>query len=425
MNNDERVKFYFFTQVVLVISYFRTMKIGIIREEKNPPDSRVPLTPSQCAYLIDKYSIDISVQCSSGRCYSDEEYQEMGIRLVDDVQDNDILMGVKEVPIEKLIANKMYFFFSHTIKKQAYNRKLLQAIIKNNISLVDYETLTNENGARLIAFGRFAGIVGAHNAIMTYGWRSKKYDLKRMKDCKDYAEAKAHYQRLALPPIKIVVTGNGRVANGAAEVLDFMNIRKVSPQDFISETFNEAVYTQLAPEDYVAKKDNTPFELNHFFENPAQYKSIFEPFTKQANVLINGIYWDNAAPVFFTKQDMKQSDFKIEVIGDVTCDIAPVSSIPSTLHASTIADPIFGYDVTKETVTEPHGAGTVDMMTIDNLPNEMPRDASEAFGEQFINNVLSELISPTEGGVLERARMTKDGNLCTRFEYLRDYLEGR
>jgi len=401
------------------------MKIGIIREEKNPPDSRVPLTPAQCAYLIDKYSIDIAVQRSSGRCYTDEEYQEMGIHLVDEVSDCDVLMGVKEVPIDKLVSDKTYFFFSHTIKKQAYNRKLLQAVVKKNIALIDYETLTNEHGGRLIAFGRFAGIVGAHNAIMTYGWRTKQYDLKRMKDCKDYAEAREHYKQLQLPPAKIVLTGNGRVANGAAEVLDYMNIRKVSPSEFLNESFDEIVYTQLAPADYVERKDGSSFELSHFFANPKEYQSTFNPFFKTADIMINGIYWDNAAPVFFSKEDMKQSDFSIKVIADVTCDIAPVSSIPSTLHASTIVDPIFGYDVQKETVAAPHQPDIVDMMTIDNLPNEMPRDASEAFGEQFINNVLSELISAEESAVLERARITKNGNLCARFEYLRDYLEGK
>jgi len=402
------------------------MKIGIIREEKNPPDSRVPLTPTQCAYLIDKYNIDISVQRSPGRCYNDEEYREMGIRLVDDVSDCEILMGVKEVPIDSLIPHKTYFFFSHTIKEQPYNRKLLQAIVEKKIALIDYETLTNEHGGRLIAFGRFAGIVGAHNAIMTYGWRTKQYDLKRMKDCKDYAEAREHYQRLKLPAAKIVLTGNGRVANGAAEVLDHMNIRKVSPQEFLERSFDEMVYTQLAPSDYAERKDGSDFALQHFFGNPAEYQSTFAEYSKTADIMINGIYWDNEAPVFFTKEDMRQSDFSIQVIADVTCDIAPVSSIPSTLHASTIADPVFGYDVKTGAVTKPHQSGIVDMMTVDNLPNEMPRDASESFGEQFINNVLSELLSAERSdGVIARARMTRNGDLCKKYEYLRGYLEGK
>ncbi len=398
------------------------MKIGIIREGKIPPDSRVPLTPKQCQHIIKNYPVDIKVQRSPGRSYTDEEYEKAGVTLSDEVSDCEVLMGVKEVPIHQLIANKTYFFFSHTIKQQPYNRKLLQAIIQQNIRLLDYEVLTNEKGKRLIAFGRFAGIVGAHNGVMTYGNRTGLFDLKRMKDCHDYAEAKSIYQNLKMPAFKTVVTGTGRVAGGAVEVLEAMNIRRVEPADFLTQHYSEAIYTQLSCIDYAKHKVNKGFDTQDFYGNPQDYESIFAPYTKIADLLINGIYWDNRAPQFFTKEDMKKADFSIRVIADVTCDIAPVSSIPSTLHASTIADPVFGYDVEKEVVTKPYQKGVVDMMTIDNLPNEMPRDASESFGNQFIEHVLEELLSQNSA-VIERASVAVDGGLGKHFEYLRDYVE--
>ena len=148
------------------------MKLALIREGKVPPDSRVPLTPEQCAYVLANHPVEIVVEPSPIRCFADDEYREAGIALQNDLSDADVLLGVKEVPVEQLIPGKTYFFFSHTIKKQAYNRRLLQTILEKRIRLIDYEVLTDLNGRRLIAFGRFAGMVGAHNALYTFGRRS-------------------------------------------------------------------------------------------------------------------------------------------------------------------------------------------------------------------------------------------------------------
>jgi len=397
------------------------MRIGIIREEKVPPDSRVPLNPEQCATINQSQNVEIVVQSSNNRCFEDEQYAEKGILLRNNLTDCDFLMGVKEVPIESLISNKTYFFFSHTIKKQVYNRKLLQAILEKNIRLIDYEVLTNEKGQRLIAFGKFAGMVGAHNGVMTYGMRTSEFSLKRMKDCYDYNEAKEIYKSLILPPLKIVLTGTGRVANGAAEVLRDMNITQVSPEDFLDNEFAHPVFTQLDCKDYAARKDGQPFNLQHFFQNPDLYESIFTPYIYGSDLMINGIYWDNAAPAFFSKEQMRDENFRIKVIADVTCDIAPISSIPSTLRASTIADPIFGYDPHTASETESFQKGMIDMMTIDNLPNELPRDASKAFGEQFLEHIFEELLKE-KSEVIERATIAENGDLGKHFEYLRDYV---
>jgi len=401
------------------------MKLGIIREGKVPPDSRVLFTPEQCVALQKKYNIQFVVQPSPGRCLPDEAYRAAGITVQEDIADCEVFMGIKEVPKDQLVANKKYFFFSHTIKAQPYNRTLLQKILKENITLFDYEVLTNEKNQRVIAFGRFAGIVGAHNGMMTYGNRTKAFDLEQMHKYDDYAAAIAYYKTLSFPKMKIVVTGTGRVANGAAEVLDYMEIKKVSPQDFLNKEYEEAVYTQLDCIDYAAPKNaNKAFELMDFFKNPQDYKSIFEPYTKVADLMVNGIYWANEAPAFFTKEDMKKEAFNIQVIADVTCDIAPVASIPSTLFATTIAKPVFGYDPEKEAAVEPYQAHTVDMMTIDNLPNELPKDASKSFGEQFTEHVMEELLGLKDTGMLERAMIANEGQLGPHFQYLGDYVKG-
>ena len=401
----------------------KQLSIGIIREGKTPPDTRVPLSPEQCAKTSQYPEIDLKVQHSPIRCFSDQDYSSLSVPMTDDISAQDVLLGVKEVPIDQLIANKTYCFFSHTIKKQAYNRKLLLAILERNIRLIDWEVLTNENGKRVIAFGRFAGMVGAHNGMMTYGMRTGQFSLKRMHEHHDYAEAKEAYKNINLPAMKIVLTGTGRVGQGAEEVLLDMGIRKVEAKAFLEQEFDEAVFTQLICSDYVARKDGTAFSKKDFYTDPKAYKSIFAPYTKVADVMINGIYWDNDAPAFFTLDEMQAAEWNIKTIADVTCDIAPVSSIPSTLKASTIADPIFGFDPNTGKEAAPFQENIIDMMTIDNLPNELPRDASASFGNQFIEHVLPEFLKE-ESAMLERATVTENGALGKHFAYLQDYVDG-
>jgi alanine dehydrogenase len=399
------------------------MKFGIIREGKVPPDARVTLNPAQCQAVLKDFSLDLVVQPSAGRCFTDEEFQQAEVPMQEALNDCDVLIGVKEVPIEQLIPNKTYLFFSHTIKEQLYNQPLLRAVVEKNIRLIDYETLTDHLGRRLIAFGKFAGMVGAHNGLLTYGLRTGAFDLQRMHLFRDYAEAKAAYQQMTWPPVKVVLTGTGRVANGAALVLRDMGIQQVSPAAFLENDFDEAVFTQLSVQDYVARKDGADFEDQNFFEHPQDYTSAFAPYSKTADIMINGIYWDNAAPAFFSKEAMTTEDWKIGVIADVTCDIAPVSSIPSTLRASTIADPFFAYDPKTHQEVPAFTKGAIDMMTIDNLPNELPRDASTAFGEQFVEHILPEFFK-AESEILLRATVAQNGDLGPHFEYLRNYLKG-
>lgn len=399
------------------------MKLGIIREEKVPSDDRVVLNPKQCAWLQKNFEVDLVVEHSPHRCFKDKEYMDEGVRIVDHVSDCDILLGVKEVPIPKLIQDKTYFFFSHTYKKQAYNRTLLQSILKKNIRLIDYELLTNEEGQRLIAFGFFAGMVGAHNALYTYGERTGSFSLNRMYTSFDYATVQQQYASIIWPPVKIVLTGKGRVGQGARKVLEDMGIRAVDPSSFLHQTYDEAVFTVVDFTQYVQRKDGSEFTQAQFFDQPEKFESAFAPYTQVADIMINGIYWDNRAPAFFSIEEMNSALFKIKVIADVTCDIAPVASIPATLRASTIADPVFGFDPKTGTEVAPHSPEVIDMMTIDNLPNELPRDASTAFGQQFLDHIWPEIAAQRfDEGILLRATMTRNGNLGPYFEYLTDYV---
>lgn len=400
-----------------------SLTIGIIREGKIPPDTRVPLTPAQCHHIQQAYGIGIRVQSAPSRCYTDQEYRDAGIAVVEDVSDCGILMGVKEVPVDQLIPGKTYFFFSHTIKKQAHNRALLRAILDRRIRLIDYETLTDERGERLIAFGRFAGMVGAHNALYTYGARTSSFHLPRMKDCRDYEEAKAIYSTLDLPPVRIVLTGTGRVAGGCVAVLEDMGIERLSPAAFLEEAGNDRpVYTQLGSREYTRRRDGLPFDKAHFYANPGEYVSNFAPYAAVADIFINGIYWDTRAPAFFSAEEMATPSFNPRVIADVTCDIAPESSVPSTLRASTIQDPVYGYDPRTQKEIAAYSPDGIDIMAIDNLPNELPRDASQAFGTQFIEHVLTELTGEGDSSVLSRATIAEGGRLTAKFSYLSDFV---
>ncbi len=400
------------------------MKIGILREGKMPPDKRVPLTPEQCVEVQQKFKVKILVQPSKIRSFKDEEYSNLGIQLEENLSDCDILLGVKEVKISDFIAGKIYLFFSHTIKKQAYNQKLLQAVIEKRIQLVDYEVLTNKEGFRIIGFGRFAGLVGAYNGLRAFGLRNRLFDLKPAHRCEDLEEMLIHLSAINLPPIKIAVTGDGRVAGGVLEILEHLKIKRLSPEDFLQSSLQQPVYSQLLPGNYVRRKDGAKFELMHFFNHPEMYENTFLPFAKTSDLLIASAYWDPKAPVLFTAEEMKQNDFSISVISDITCDIE--GSIPSTKMASTIDDPFYDYNPqTEQTETAFSSLQNISVQAVDNLPCELPKDASLDFGRNLIDKVFPSFFNNDKDGIIQRASITKDGKLTEKFSYLQDFADGK
>jgi len=400
------------------------VKIGIIREGKVSVDRRVPFTPNQVKMIKHRYpQVEIFVQSSESRCYSDKEYAESGVEVVEQVDHCDILFGVKEVPIADLIEQKTYFFFSHTIKEQAYNRLLLKAILEKKIRLIDYETITDQTGRRVVAFGRYAGIVGAYNAIYTYGNRYNLFNIRRAYECFDLNDLKTEFQKVSLPPIKIALTGGGRVAKGAMEVLMGMKIRHVSPAQYLKEWFQEPVFTQLNSRNYHFHKAGNDFSRSEFFKNPENYRADFLKYACVTDLLIAATYWDPNAAVLFTRHDMLKNDFSIKVIADITCDIE--GSIPSTKKASTIQDPVYDYNPSDDVIAPAFSdEANVSVMAIDNLPGELPRNASVDFGRDLYNYVIPALLEQDNDQVIDDATIAKDGKLTPRFSYLRYYVEG-
>ena len=402
-----------------------TIKIGLIREGKNPPDKRVPFSPLQAEEIEQRFpGVKVVCQESPIRCFKDEEYRELDIQITSDVSDCDILMGIKEVPIDNLIPNKTYLFFSHTLKKQPYNRKLLQVALKKNIRLIDYEALKDGQGNRLVAFGRFAGIVGAYNGLWTYGKRYHAFSMRRAFECFDINDLKLELRKVKLPFVKIALTGAGRVAKGAMETLDTAGLRKVTPQDFLSLQFEEPVYTQLSSADYHLRKQGGHFNREEYHLHPENYESNFKPYTKVADILLAGAFWNPKAPVLFSRQDMLAPDFKIKIIADITCDIE--GSVPSTKRASTIPDPLYDYDASTDQVKPVFSDDRfVTVMAIDNLPCELPRSASEEFGRDLIDKILKPLLSEDTEGIIARGAICNGGELTTTFSYLQDYVDAQ
>ncbi len=397
------------------------MRIGIIREGKNPPDSRVPFSPRQAASLSKLFpGVEVLVQPSPTRCYRDEEYRAAGLELREDLSSCDVLMGVKEVPVKDLISGKTYFFFSHTKKAQPYNQPLMRALIEKEIRMIDYETLTHEDGSRVLGFGTWAGIVGTHNAFKTWGARTGKLNLPAAHAVHDYEHLKGLYKDVKLPALRIVLTGSGRVAQGALEVLHQLNIREVSPEDFRKKGFDEPVFTHLKGESLYRRKDGGGYDRDEFHAHPKRYQCTFEPYLPNTDILINGIYWDHDIDRLFEPEDVKAPDFRIRVIADITCDA--FGSVPINLGASTIADPVYGID--RETIhkTAPfqNNDDTIDVMAVDNLPNELPRDASAYFGEQLIKYIVPALLE-ADNSILRRATICENGRLTPHFEYLSEY----
>ncbi|MEZ5015412.1 MAG: NAD(P)-dependent oxidoreductase [Flavipsychrobacter sp.] len=397
------------------------VRIGLIKERKTPEDYRVALTPVQAAYINKTYEgVEVVVEPSSTRCFRDEEYAAEGIKLVEDLSDCDILLGVKEVPIDHLIPNKTYCFFSHTKKMQPYNKPLMKALIEKKISMVDYECLTHKDEQRILGFGLFAGIVGAHNGLLTYGKKHELFELPPANSVEDFQALIHAYRKQRLPNIKIAVTGSGRVAAGIVEVMTNLDIESVEPEDYLTHQYDYPVYTHLKGSALYARKDNGLYYRDGFHANPEAYKCLFGNYIAQTDILMNGIYWDEDIDRLFEKKDIRRKDWRISVIADITCDID--GSVPINVGASTIDDPVYGIDRDSLEKVAPfqNTKDTIDVMAVDNLPNELPRDASHYFGAHIEKFVLKELLS-NNSDIINRATICKGGKLTRDYEYLSDY----
>jgi alanine dehydrogenase len=402
----------------------KKMKFGIIKERKSPPDRRVVFSPNELTRLKQLYqTATVKVEHSDIRIFTDEQYKNIGIEVSNDMNDCDVLFGVKEVPAEDLIRNKAYFFFSHTIKKQPYNKKLLQAILEKNIDLYDHETIVDANNRRLIGFGRYAGIVGTYNSIRAFGIKFELFKLPKAETLSGKEALITHLKRLVLPPLKFVVTGTGKVGNGVKEVLDAIKVKEVSVENYLTKNYTQAVYTQIDVLDYNKRKDGEVLDFTDFYNNPKEYVSNFERFTKVSDIYISGHFYANEAPVILTREMLQANDCKIKVVGDISCDVN--GPIACTLRASTIAEPLYGYLPSENKEVDVFHPAAIVVMAVDNLPCELPKDASEGFGEMFMEHVIPAFFNGDKDGILQRAKMTEKGKLTPRFSYLQDYVDGK
>ncbi|WP_440881898.1 NAD(P)-dependent oxidoreductase [Tenacibaculum sp. C7A-26P2] len=400
------------------------MRFGIIRERKNPPDRRVVFSPQKLQEFKQKYpDASIIVESSDIRVFSDKEYEDAGFKVTNDLSDCDVLLGVKEVPVDYLIPNKKYFFFSHTIKKQPYNRKLLQAILEKKIDLLDHETIIKENGARLIGFGRYAGLVGAYNGFRAIGLKEDLYELPKVETLADLDEMKNELDKITLPNIKITLSGSGKVAYGAKEVLDHLGVKQVSDALYLTSKFTEPVYCLIDVMEYNKRSDGKVGDKFAFYKDPSSYISNFMPYAKETDFFIAGHFYGDGAPYLFTREDAKKKEFNIKYVADISCDVnGPVAS---TIRPSTIADPIYGYDPITENEVDFKNENSITVMAVDNLPCELPKDASEGFGDMFLEHVIPAFYNNDTNGILDRAQMTSNGKLTERYSYLQDYVDGK
>ncbi|MDN3725202.1 NAD(P)-dependent oxidoreductase [Aequorivita sp. SDUM287046] len=400
------------------------MTFAIIKERKSPPDRRVVFSPEKCQEVIQKFSdARIIVESSNIRIFSDEAYREAGFEVVDDISEADVMLGVKEVPVEALIPHKKYFFFSHTIKKQPYNRKLLKTILEKRIELFDHETIVTEDNHRLIGFGYYAGLVGAYNGFRALGVRDDLFSLPKVEQLSDLEALKNELNKIELPPIKIILSGTGKVARGAKEILDHLKIREVTDAEYLINDYNESVYCIIDVSEYNRRKDGGEFDKKEFYNDPSNYESDFMKYAKVSDMFITGHFYGNGAPYIFTKQDAKNTDFKINLVADISCDVD--GPIASTIRASTIADPFYGYDPHSEKETAFDAQGAITVMAVDNLPCELPKDASEGFGDMFLENVIPAFFDDDKEEILQRAKITtKEGKLTPKFAYLQAYVDG-
>ncbi|MEH1006779.1 MULTISPECIES: NAD(P)-dependent oxidoreductase [unclassified Winogradskyella] len=400
------------------------MTFAIIKERKNPPDRRVVFSPETLAEARTQFpEANFIIESSDIRVFPDEAYRKLGFEVLEDVSHADVMIGVKEVPIEDLIPNKKYFYFSHTIKKQPYNRKLLVAMLEKNIEMFDHETIVKKSGARLIGFGRYAGLVGAYNGFRALGLRDNLFNLPKVETLADLDAVKAELDKITLPNIKILLTGTGKVAYGAKEILDHLGIKEVSDALYLTSQFTEPVYVMADVMEYAKRKDGKVGDKYKFYKDPSGYESNFMPYAKETDFFIAGHFYGNNAPYLFTREDAKHPDFRINLVADISCDIdGPVAS---TIRPSTIADPFYGYDPQKEVEVDFDAKDAITVMAVDNLPCELPKDASEGFGTTFLEHVIPAFFNNDKNEVLKRAKITENGKLTKRFSYLQDYIDGK
>jgi len=395
-------------------------------------ENRVPFSPTQISYLLNKFSnLKIIVQPSNRRCFKDKDYLEAGAQITDNLSSADIIFGVKEVDISILIKDKTYLFFSHTskvrqyigqtIKDKAiiYKKELLKEVIKKNITLIDYENIRDASGKgyRYLGFGRFAGIIGAYNTLNLYLKLNNKQQLPRAFEINNYEQVKKLISKQNFNKLKILLIGSGRASKGAIELLKHANIRQVSINDYLNNKYDEAVFCNISAKKHVERKDGKDSSYQDYILNPHEYNSKVKNYLYDTDMFIACHYWDPKFPKLFSSKQI--NEFKnLKIIGDVTCDIN--GSVPTTIRSTSISEPYYSINTDSMKEIELGNKG-IAVMAVDNLPSELPRDASEEFGNSVISEILPYLIDKDDGRI-NRATTASNGKFCENFTYLNDFI---
>ena len=410
----------------------KKITLSIIKEARID-ENRTPLVPSQTSNLLDKLSnLKIIVQPSKNRCFKDEDYLKAGAEITDDLSNADIILGVKEVEISKLIENKTYLFFSHTSKVRhyinkatqdkaiIYKKELLREVIKKKVTLIDYENIRNISGEayRYLGFGRFAGIVGCYNTLNLYLKLQNKQLLPRAFEINSYEKIKELISKQSFNKLKILQTGRGNVAKGSMEILKLANIKQISINDYLKKKYDEAVFCNISTREYIERIDNKNFSYQDLILNPHKYRSKMKNFLFDTDILITGHYWDSKFPKFFSSNQINEFK-KLKIIGDITCDIN--GAIPTTIRSTSIAKPYYSID--KNSFKEISlGSEGIAVMAVDNLPSELSCDSSEEFGNNLTSEVLPYLINKDDGRI-NRATTASNGKFCSPFSYLENFIK--
>lgn len=395
------------------------MTLGLIRERKNPPDQRAVLSPSQCTDLLHHYpSLRILVEPSEIRAFANQDYVDAGCQLTDQLSDADWLLGVKEVPVDHLHPGKTHFFFSHTYKRQPSNRDLLKACVDKGVRLIDWELLKH-NHDRVIGFGVYAGLVGAYEALRGYGMKRKEFDLSPALKLGTVSELKRSLQATNTS-LRAAITGSGRVASGARDMLLAAGLKEVSPEAYLSNE-QAACFTVLPASAYVQRSSDGGFNKGEFYQRPDLYRNNFLRFARCTDLYLACHYWKDGSPPFFTAEDACHPDFNIQFVGDISCDIdGPVAC---TLRPSTADSPFYGWNPQKHQETDLLAKGSIGVLAVDNLPSQVPMDATEGFGKAFIEQVLKPHLRGEGEDMLWQASECANGSLTNKFKHLAGYMQ--
>jgi alanine dehydrogenase len=376
------------------------MRIGILKETATPADNRVALTPMQAGMLRRQYpELELVVQSSPSRTYSDETYQAEGVPVVEDLSACDLLLGIKAPAVETLIPGKHYVFFGHFAKGQTYNRPFLKKLMEQGITFSDYEYMVDEGGGRVCAFGWWAGVVGIYYTLQGYGIRTGQFILPKPAANETADSMKNRLRSIPLPAAKLVLTGRGRVAHGAQYMLQEIGATWMPADEYLRlDQVDRLVYTNAGQADFIR-------------------------FARTSDILVCGHYWSPGSPVYLSADDYRDKDFRIRMIGDITCDIE--GSIRSTLRGSTHAAPFYDYDpVTEREEPAFSSEKHVTVMAVDTCPNALSRETSQYFGEMLLEHVVRPLAEGRGSAVLERATILEQGRLTPRFDYLESFVNG-